>query len=493
MRPRRSLLLLVPFLCTVYLTASGTGWSGHPAVEQFDVNAEELPGVLYLVRTRGELPAHPLVTVHGQKDGLFLVSMRDDDPMRLAQTGCGVFPLQQLRSEQTESVRRWETLSSPDPFVAWMVNQVNWPDLAARIQWLVDFGTRYSLASNHQAVAQAVGSQFSGFGLSPEYHSFEYSGSTLWNVLAIQTGTVYPDSFFIVCGHFDSISENPYSLAPGADDNGTGTAVVLTAADILSEHSFGYSIIYICFGGEEQGLKGSQAYAAWAASTGLGIAGVLNFDMLGYWEPGVEADLEVECNEASQWLAEAILNAADLYTETPYELHVYNGAWWGDHASFWAEGFYAVNHEEAWDWGDPDFNPYYHSTSDLLEYVGEDFMLGNARLGIAALATLAQPDGSGSADPSNGAVQPFHAVLRAGPNPFSCLASFDVSGMEQFDEAVIGVYDITGRRAALLEVPLSAGCGSCVWNAGERDGYGVFLARLDGSPGSEPVMLVRIP
>lgn len=49
-----------------------------------------------------------------------------------------------------------------------------------------------------------------------------------------------------------------------------------------------------------------------------------------------------------------------------------------------------MNHEEAWDWGDPDFSPYYHSTNDLLTYVGPDFTVGNIRIGVAALPVALQ-------------------------------------------------------------------------------------------------------
>jgi hypothetical protein len=211
----------------------------------------------------------------------------------------------------------------------------------------------------------------------------------MWNVEAVQTGTVYPDSYVIICGHFDSVSDQPMQSAPGADDNATGTTAVLTAAEILSNHAFEYSIRYVCFSGEEQGLVGSFHYSSWARLNDVDIVGVLNFDMLGYWESGVDKDLEIETNRASRWLAEAVINAAELYTDTAYELHIDDWAWWGDHWYFWRTGYAAVNHEEAWDWLDPDFNPYYHTTNDRLEHLDPDFTAGNIEVGVAALATLA--------------------------------------------------------------------------------------------------------
>ena len=103
--------------------------------------------------------------------------------------------------------------------------------------------------------------------------------------VATQLGTTHPDSIFIICGHYDSTSEVPETDAPGADDNASGTATVLTVADLLSPYSFEYTIKYICFSGEEQLLIGSSAYAQDAATAGMKIVGVLNFDMTGYWSP----------------------------------------------------------------------------------------------------------------------------------------------------------------------------------------------------------------
>jgi hypothetical protein len=421
--------------------------------------------------------------------------------LELAQKGCAVIPLEKPRatSPQTTSasVRQWNWISTPDPDIAAMVAQVNWTDVSTRIQWLVDMGTRYSYASNHFAVADSLAGVFVSYGLAPVLRSFEYGGATMWNVEATQVGTVYPDSFVVICGHFDSVSDRPHVSAPGADDNGTGTTTVLTAAAILTQYDFEYSIRYLCFGGEEQGLRGSQDYASWARSQDLGIVGVLNFDMMGYWEEGVERDLEIETNVASQWLAAAITNAADLYTGAPYELHVFDGAWWGDHASFWDQGYAAVNHEEAWDWGDPDFNPYYHTTNDLLTYVGEDFTVDNIKIGVAALATLAVhvPDGTGVEAPA--AAPKLTGVLRAHPNPFNEQVMFTVTGIPNRDRVKILIYDALGRRVDVVTIDnITGGQGAAQWNAStvvSRDiGTGVYFARIEGVAGVSPVKFVHI-
>jgi len=489
------LLLLVP---SVAFGSSG-GWAAHPALQSFELRGEELPDVVYLVRTSGSLPAIDGVEVHGSRGGVFIVSGEETLVIGMAELGCGVFPLEKPVDSRDETVfapsRTWVDVTSADPDIEAMVAQVNWPGISTKIQWLVDFGTRYSFASNHIAVAGALADVFVGYGFAPVMYSYQCDGTTLWNVEATQTGTVYPDSFIVICSHFDSVSGNPYVSAPGADDNATGTVAVLTASEILSQYNFEYSIRYICFSGEEQGLRGSQAYADWAAANNIGIVGVLNFDMLGYWEPGVEADLEIETNNASQWFAQAVTNAADLYTDAAYELHVDDGAWWGDHASFWSEGFAGVNHEEAWDWGDPDFSPYYHSTDDLLQYIGEDFMVGNVRIAVAALATLAILDSGGSGT-DTGSLEPLPSIiLSAQPNPFREQIEFSVT-CPNLDAARVVIYDVLGRQVEALTVSLSGGQGTACWTAGSglaNDiGSAVYFARIENTSVSNTLRLIHI-
>lgn len=492
-------LLAVVITSTAFADEPGS-WRNHQALQDFQFAGEELPNTLYLARTRGTLPAVEGVTVHSQMDGLFVISGDEIVVLQLNQMGCSVFPLQKPDNDYTAihlpPVRNWVALTTPDAQIEQMVAQVNWEGISSKIQWLVEFDTRYSMAINHLEVVSGLVDQFTSYGFTPVLRSYEYDGTILWNIEVTQTGTVYPDSLIIVCGHFDSVSNNPYLSAPGADDNGTGTATVLTAAEILSQYDFEYSIRYLCFSGEEQGLKGSQAYASWAAENNLGIVGVLNFDMLGYWEPGVEDDLEIEANESSEWFAQAILNAADLYTDASYELHVYNGAWWGDHASFWAEGYTAVNHEEAWDWGDPDFNPYYHSTSDLLTYIGEDFMVGNVRIAVAALATLAVPLSGSGVNSFNSELQSNHNLL-GNPNPFSQTIEFNVDGLPQLQNIRIAVYNLRGDKIEVLDVVLVDGQGSLQWTVDGTSamfsGAGVYFAVIEGlEHSSVPLKIMHI-
>jgi hypothetical protein len=370
-------------------------WVGHPAVQAFNLTGRRLPAALYLVRPRGEHPDMEGISVLGERDGVLLVSGAPAAIRGLEQRGWGVTPLREAPERQPavpRDTRSWQTIEQPDPLIAEMVTQVDWEGVSRKIQRLVDFKTRCTRATNHAEVVQSLVDTLASYGFEPIVRRMEdWLGRPMWNVEAVQVGRKYPDSYVIICGHYDSISRKAKELAPGADDNATGTSAVLTAAEILSQYDFEYSIRYICFDAEELGVVGSAAYASWAVENGMDIVGALNFDMLGYWEPGVPRDLEIETNHASQWLADVIVNAAELYTDAPFELHVFDGAWWGDHASFWGYGYPAVNHEESWDWDDPDFNPNYHTVRDVMSGLHPEFTVDNVQIAVAALATVARP------------------------------------------------------------------------------------------------------
>lgn len=83
---------------------------------------------------------------------------------------------------------------------------------------------------------------------------FAYGSVTSKNLIITKTGTLYPDKYVIICGHFDTIN------GPGVNDNGSGTSIILEAARILQNVPTEYSIKFIHFSGEEQGLIGSSYY-----------------------------------------------------------------------------------------------------------------------------------------------------------------------------------------------------------------------------------------
>jgi len=140
------------------------------------------------------------------------------------------------------------------------------------------------------------------------------------NLVITKTGTLYPNKYVIVCGHFDSLN------GPGVNDNGSGTSIILEAARILRDVPTEYSIKFIHFSGEEQGLLGSKHYANTVAYQGntrvLDTRLVFNLDLVG----GVMGNLNntVYCdqdlggassnNAASATVTQELRNCTALYS-----------------------------------------------------------------------------------------------------------------------------------------------------------------------------------
>ncbi|HEY6954652.1 MAG TPA: M28 family metallopeptidase, partial [Flavisolibacter sp.] len=107
----------------------------------------------------------------------------------------------------------------------------------------------------------------------------------LGNVVATLKGTDSKDNrIFIISGHLDNMRTNVMDSlgdAPGANDDGSGSAAVLECARIMSKHSFPATIIFVTVSGEEQGLLGASYMANKARKENWNIEAVLNNDIMG--------------------------------------------------------------------------------------------------------------------------------------------------------------------------------------------------------------------
>jgi hypothetical protein len=122
--------------------------------------------------------------------------------------------------------------------------------------------------------------------------------------------------------------------------------------------------------------------------------------------------------------------------------------------------------------------------------------VGNIRIGVAALATLAGyvPEGTGIGVTETPVLA--GSVLNAYPNPFGSRVTFSVSGLGDRASASIAVFDALGRRVTEFPVSLENGSGTATWQtAGEAAlniGAGIYFARVEGIRGARPVKIVRV-
>lgn len=122
-----------------------------------------------------------------------------------------------------------------------------------------------------------VRSRFESVGLACEAHRFAFSGQTFENLLARREGSSPELPPFLVGAHLDAVPGSP-----GADDNASGAAVMLEAAELLAGRRTKHAVLFAAFNLEEYNMIGSQALAGAYAREKRPLAGMLSLEMVGY-------------------------------------------------------------------------------------------------------------------------------------------------------------------------------------------------------------------
>jgi hypothetical protein len=339
-----------------------------------------------------------------------------------------------------------------DPAIAQAMHLVSPQRIQQTIEKLVSFGTRATLSVNNPDAAtssQGIVAARNWIKSEFERYSADCGGclevktdtfveqpkaripkaTELQNVYAILHGTDPEQAkrIYLVTGHYDSRNSdtlNTTDPAPGANDDGSGTAVSLECARVLSKHKFPATIIFLTVSGEEQGLNGSTHFAKMAKAEGWQLEGVLNNDIVGgnrtpgdtqqndnwvrVFSEGIpaaatEADvrrirsLGGENDSTSRELARYIHEIGQTYDFgqfTPkliFRRDRYLRG--GDHTAFNEQGFAAVRFTEYRE----DYNHQHQNVrtengieyGDLPKFVDFQYVANVARLNAATLASLA--------------------------------------------------------------------------------------------------------
>ncbi len=348
------------------------------------------------------------------------------------------------------------TVGKADPQIAAALKQVSAKQIQANIEKLVSFQTRLTIsAQDSGAIAAGHGigaarewikgeferySRDCGGCLEVKTDSFTESAgpripqpTILTNVYAVLKGGD-PEAarrIVLVTGHYDSRNSDVSDvngLAPGANDDASGTAVSLECARVLSKLKFRGTTIFLTVAGEEQGLNGSRHFAQMAKSEGWNIEAALNNDIVGgdrsaeqdtsvvrVFSEGIpttasEAELRTirglggENDSSSRQLARYIAQVARTYDTGVKPMLVFRLDRYlrgGDHSSFNQQGFTAVRFTEYHE----DYNHQHQNVrsengvefGDLPKFVNFDYVANVARTNAATLATLA----SAPAPPGN--------------------------------------------------------------------------------------------
>ncbi len=355
--------------------------------------------------------------------------------------------------EPSQEPPRLASNRQTDPHIAQAIRQASADDIRQTIEKLVSFGNRSTISPQDEQSIKAgkgIGAAREWIKAEFERYAKECGGclevktdsfteqptdriakpTEITNVYAILHGSdpAQADRIVLVTGHYDSRNSdilNGTDPAPGANDDGSGTAVSLECARLLSKASqhnmkFPATIIFLTVAGEEQGLNGSKHFAQMAKDQGWKIEAVLNNDIVGgnlgpgqdasivrvFSEglPAVATDAEIkrirslggESDSPSRELARYIADVGRSYDAGVKPLLIFRLDRFlrgGDHYSFNQQGFAAVRFTEFRE----DFNHQHQNVrtengveyGDLPKFVNFAYVADVAKLNAATLASLA--------------------------------------------------------------------------------------------------------
>jgi len=100
------------------------------------------------------------------------------------------------------------------------------------------------------------------------------------NIVGFIKGKMFPDKFIVISAHYDHLGIKRGEIYPGADDNASGVAAMLSLSDYLSVHQPDHSIIFAAFDGEELGMHGVRYFFENLPVSKSKIVLNINLDML---------------------------------------------------------------------------------------------------------------------------------------------------------------------------------------------------------------------
>jgi Zn-dependent M28 family amino/carboxypeptidase len=317
----------------------------------------------------------------------------------------------------TQSHRESLTTAKDGKHILEVLGAVEEKNLRSVVSHLEKYGNRSTPAKQWEAASWVAG-EFEKLGLEVSFHQYEFDGTTWRNVTGTIKGNKRPQEVVMLITHIDSISHGPPELAPGADDNAGGVAVLLETARLIRGMPLDRTVSFGVFTNEEKGAAGSKAYARQMKDNLMGLKAVVNLDILGYGRPKWPFYLNAitgpnPLKQKMRTIAKmgwnyflGLLNGRNVIkvtgkgpnqklVETTSKLLreasglkakevIGEDCGWGDEDSFQREGFNAISIISFYR------NPYRHSPNDRLEYIDFEQLQEISKGVLLALIHLAK-------------------------------------------------------------------------------------------------------
>ena len=314
-----------------------------------------------------------------------LIKTTREKAFELAPLGYRVNPIRRrtipLRYKPPPKLTKAAVKYSPD--IDSLVNLISEDSLYTWDLRLQNFQTRYSDSDSVHAARQWLFDKLESFGIDSVWFHHYYYDSDQYNVVATVVGTARPDKVIVMGGHYDSVvygTGDPYTWAPGADDNGSGTVATLEMARIIAQNPLPVTVMFVPFAQEEQGLIGSDHFAEYLYNQGTDVYLMINADMIGH---SVDADTDVTlyADASAMEFMNVMIDMADTYT---YLNPDYDGQSSGsDHFSFYQWGYDALFAIEG------DFHyAGWHTNYDLVDSLDFSYMREVAKMCLATVLNV---------------------------------------------------------------------------------------------------------
>jgi len=266
------------------------------------------------------------------------------------------------------------------PYYGNIVNNCSYDTILTNLQIFEGAGIKELGTFSLTKTKNWIISKYSSYGYTNIVEdSFNYLEQNTSNIIITKTGLVYPNTYIIIDGHYDTRN------GVGANDNGSGTVALLEIARLLKDVNTEYSIKFIHFSAEELGLIGSHHYVEdIVIPNDLDIKLVFNIDGVGGVNGMVNNIISCERdetgppfsnNEASAIITNELANCVSLYSTLATEISY---AYASDYIPFEYRnkiitGLYEKN-----------ISPYYHSSDDVISNLDVNYIYEVTKAAIGA-------------------------------------------------------------------------------------------------------------
>lgn len=366
----------------VYSESSLKSTIAQSQIRRADVSKEQL----HIVVQNGQLfQQHlPDVPVIHDRGRFLLVKLDPREVKKLNEEGRTCYRILPVPESQVvfEEFTVPSARRAPVPFVRVLVGGLNRNRLETNLEMLTAFTTRLSTSVEYTSASLQAQQMLDAMNYRTRFQAVMVPRGSSRNVIADKVGEGDDRRVIVVTAHLDSVNwrGGPAAPAPGADDNGSGSAGLLEMAHVFQNHRGKNDLRFILFGGEEQGFFGSEQYVAGLSSSERNkIKAVINMDMIGCVNRPPQTVL-LEGAPISQGVINSLKHSAATYTQLAVKTALNPSS--SDHVSFINGGIPAVLTIE----GADKTNHRVHTDRDTIDTINYDFAMEILAMNTAYVA-----------------------------------------------------------------------------------------------------------